>query len=163
MAFKDLQQHFDPALKLPIGGKVYRIEPVDADTGLFLQATTAFAATIQGGGTVLPADVEQLRLDEDDPRDIMHRLLGDTLDEMKADGLDFEVIKLVTQTALIWVVQDADTAETFWNNGGSLPKARAPQDRKGPAKSARQASTGTTSPRKKKAATGGKSSSTTGS
>lgn len=163
MGFNDLGERFDPALKLPIKGKIYRFEPLDADTGVFLQTVTTLSARHDAGGTIDPSDVEQISLDEDDPRDIWHRVLGDAFDEMKADGLDWEWVKLVTSTIIIWTVNDRDAAEKYWNAGGHLPKGpKPPQDRKAPAKSGRPASTATTKPRKKAArrSPGGSSSNT---
>lgn len=157
MGFKDLAERYDPALQLPIHGKTYRINPLDADTGLFLQTTTAIAMKISAGGDVSEEDVAQVHLDEDGP-DIMTRVLGDTYEQLKADKVDWEIIKLVVSTVIIWATQDRDTAEEFWNNGGTLnPKGRKkPADRKASAKSARQGSPATTNPKpKKKPATPG--------
>ena len=145
MAFKDIAEHLDPTLQLPIRGKVYEIEPVDSDTGLFLQTYMALNTAVRAGVDITDDDVKRLRIDEDDPRDMMQRVLGDTLDELREDGVSFETIKLVAGTVMIWTLQDREAAEVFWNNGGHLPKAnRAQRRQKAPAKSARRDSTATT-------------------
>lgn len=152
MGFKELDDVFDSSLKLPIGGKIYTVHAVDAKTGLWLKSITEIAArrmnTAAGGGPKELSEQEaaSLELDDDEEFDLFQKLLGPTLEELKADGVDWERIKLVGKTATIYAMHDKDTAEQFWNNGGTFPKVRKkPTDRKAPAKSARQGSTATTS------------------
>lgn len=144
--FNDLDEFFDPSLHLPVRGKTYTIQPVDGKTGVWVQRLFQLGAKAAGGQVLDPEALASLQLDDDQERDAFSRVLGDTLEEMLADKVGWEDIKLVGTTALIWVASDTDTAATFWNNGGDTPKARKqPQDRKAGAKSARQGSTGTKS------------------
>ena len=132
MAFKDLEEFFDPTLKLPVRGKTYVIQPVDAETGLWVEMIMGVAAKVMEGGDVTDEDKASIQLDDEQERDLMKRVLGDTHDELIADGLDWTTIKLVGNTVLIWVSAGEEPAEEFWNAGGVRPKAgrKVPQDRK---------------------------------
>lgn len=166
MGFKDLDDVFDSSMPLPISGKIYKIPSVDAETGLWLQSVTQITAkrmSVADGEEppeLSDREISSLELDDDEETDFMQRMLGPALQEMRDDGVPWEKIKLVGQTATIRAMSGDDAAETFWNNGGVNPKARKqPTDRKpkakpkakGSAKSARQVSTATTTSRKPKA------------
>lgn len=159
--FQDLDEFFDPTLRLPVRGKEYVIQPVDAKTGVWVQRLFEIGARQRAGEELDAEALSSLKLDDDQEKDAFRRVLGDTYQEILADGVGWEDLKLVGTTALIWVGTDKNTAAAFWNAGGKTPKARkAPADRQ--AKSGRPASTATKKRPAKKAAASGKSSSSTG-
>lgn len=135
MAFKDLEELVEPWLDLPISGKTYRVNSVDAATGIYCQRIVEVTLSVQAGADVSEDDVAGLQLDDDAERDFNRRLLGEQYDAMLADGVRWEYIKLAARTIFTWTVRDRDAAEEFWHSGGR-PEARrpAPQDRRRPAK-----------------------------
>lgn len=58
--------------------------------------------------------------------------LGDEVyEQMVADGMPFEVVKLAVATVSVWVQSSRDVAIEYWNNGGRpRPPRRAPADRR---------------------------------
>lgn len=145
MSFKELTTHVSPNLNLPINGQVYSIKPVDAETGLWVQTifTVAIKAKESGRQDIDDEDLEALKLYEGDNRDLFQRILGDTFAEMMADKVDFETLKLVAVTTMMWITNGIDAAEDFWNAGGEGPKAlKKPSDHKAKKKpSAKKTST----------------------
>ncbi len=151
MAFKDASEIIGAGMALPIRGKVYTIPPVSAEVGITLEniAKVAILATGKGHREPTEAELEALQLDDVAEKVHARTVLGPAYDEMVADGVDYEAIKLALRTATIWAVDSLEAAEKFWNAGGVVPKARKkPADRKRGAKSAPRASTGS-KPRKK--------------
>lgn len=158
MGFKELDDVFDSTMPLPIGGKVYKIPSVDAETGLWLQSVTQVAArrmNVPEGETppeLTDREITSLQLDDNEELDFMQRMLGPAYQQMRDDGVEWEKIKLAGQAATIRAMSGLDKAEEFWNNGGMHPKARKrPADRKpkGGGKSGRQASTASKSTKRK--------------
>lgn len=136
MPFKDLDEFLKPTIELPIRGKVYVVKSVDAATGVWCQRMMHVAVTVFAGIEVSEADASSLMLDDEQERNLYQRVLGDTYDEMVADGLPWEWIKHAGATAFMWAAGDRERAETYWASPG---KGRpTPQDRK--RKSARQGS-----------------------
>lgn len=155
MAYDNIDDVLDQSMRLPIGGKVYEIPPVDAETGLLLQKIAGISILAQGKGHREPTDdeLESLQLDDAGEKLHMSKVLGSAYDEMVADGVDWERMKFVLQTATIRALGDNAAAEQFWNSGGAVrPKVKAPADRKPGAKKARQGSGGSKSPKKPKQA-----------
>lgn len=140
MSFTDLDEFFDPTLKLPIGGKTYVVPSPDAKTGLWAQGMMTAAVQIRAGET--PDGLEALVLDDDEERDLYERLLGDAYAEMVADGVKWHKIKHAGTTALWWVVYGKDVAERFWNAGGGQGKARTRKRKKKPKSTANAAPQG---------------------
>ena len=149
MAFKALNEVFDGRLALPgKDGKIYHIPEPDAELGAWCTAmfTAGVAITM---GDEPPAGVPSLQLDDDDEMALYRRVLGDTLDELQADGYGHATIKHFGQTAFIWIAVGQESAEAFWNSGGD-PKASLPrplrrgQARQGTASTPRTAAASTT-------------------
>lgn len=136
MSFKDLQEYVEPWIDLPIGGKSYRIDSVDAETGIYCQQVLELGFAAKRGDELSEDDLSSLSLDDDEERDFNRRLLGPAYDEMIADRVPWEFVKHAARTVFAWTVQDRATAEAVWMAGGS-PEGRrpAPQDRR-PAKKA---------------------------
>jgi hypothetical protein len=173
--FVDIDAFFDDTLTVPMRGKLYTIPPADAATGLLCQRLMAVGINAAAGKS--PDATRAAQLNDADEADLMCRLLGgqqwldsdqtqpnpaydpakDVWAEMFADGLDWQRIKHVGTTAMLWAAFDKDTALAYWKSGGAAapkpqPQPRQPQDRRATAKSAQQGSrAGTTTPRKRAA------------
>ncbi len=114
MAFEDLAHFSDGrTLELPIDGRVYVIEDVDGETGLWAQKLMELGAAAHAG-----KDVDGSVLDDEQESDAFKRLLGSALDDMLADGVKWDRIKHVFYTTLIWVTSDEKTAEKIWASYG---------------------------------------------
>jgi hypothetical protein len=124
MSFRELDEFFDDTLKLPIGGKTYVIQSPDSKTGLWVQSMMAVAVAASSGRDVDPSDLEGLRLDDDEEKDLYRRLLGDTYQEMLDDGVRWHKLKHAGETTLFWVLRGKEFAERIWNGAGD-PKAPA--------------------------------------
>ena len=150
MSFQDLEEFFDPTLRLPIRGKTYVIQSPDATTGLWCQRILEVAAKVKDGKDVDDKTAQTLQLDDDEERTLYERLMGDTYQEMLEDNIPWEYLKHAGTTALLWAAGNVETAETFWRSGGASPEAERPkpQDHKASAKKARPASRGGSTSRK---------------
>lgn len=142
MAFKDLREFTDGAhIDLPIGGVMYRINDVDAETGLLVQRLMDAALEAEGSGGDIDVDEELL----DDAREmrLYEDVLGDALEEMRDNGLLWSDIKRAATTAMIWIAFDEETAEKYWESGERAGEAAAPavgQPPSGANRTARRAS-----------------------
>jgi hypothetical protein len=134
MGFKDLNDFFDPTLRLPIKGKWYVIQSPAADLGLEVQRLVGLGVAADAGADLTQADLESLELDDETVRDLIPRLLGDAYAVMKADGLPWAWIQHAGTTALFWVGMGYEAAEQIWANAPGEHKRPATQDRKAPAK-----------------------------
>ncbi|MFG7941185.1 hypothetical protein DEH18_33440 [Streptomyces sp. NHF165] len=120
MAFDALDELLDESLKLPIGGRTYTVPAPDAETGLRVQRLVSAAGRAAGGGDVdadLVADAEE--------RDLYADVLGSAYAELVADGVSWPALKHCAITAMVWIAQDRDAAERYWNAGGD-PERLAP-------------------------------------
>jgi len=140
MSFKDLEEFFDPALRLPIRSKTYVIASPDARTGMWCQKMIVTATTAAAGGDITEADIESLELDDEQEQTLYQRLLGETLTQMQDDGVPWEWIKHAGMTAFLWVASNRDAAEAFWNVAPGEPKRRSRRSVSAAKKSAPQAS-----------------------
>lgn len=108
---KDFQQFAAGPLKLPIGGKLYEIPPIDITTGFLLRR----AVNIED-----VAAFEELTGDGDE--DAYRRILGSAFDEMQADGVAFEAMDRAYLTAVTDHQRGRIIAEQVWELGYD-PKA----------------------------------------
>jgi hypothetical protein len=149
VAFKDLREFVDGRfIDLPIGGTTYRVHDVDAETGVWVQKVMDIGLAAYQG-----KDVDGAVLDDDEERDTYERVLGDTYEQMLADGVDWGDIKHVAVTAMIWIAFDADTAERFWETGDK-GEAAAPET-PGPNRASRRASSAAARTTRSRASTNG--------
>lgn len=124
MAFKDLREVRTRArLELPIDGKVYTVYDVDADTGVWAQELAGLALAVEAEQDITSDDVEFLN--DDDERDMVRRFLGDTYEEMRADGVGWSDIRHAAMTVWVWILQDEAAAEAYWNGGTGQGEAQA--------------------------------------
>lgn len=166
MAFQDLSDLLDPTLDLPIQGKVYRVPPVDAETGLRFQRMHDWALGVSAAtqaDTAVPAPDTEL-LDDAAELDLTRASLGSAYEEMFADGVPYEYIRIAGLTSFINVVQGRDAAEKFWKAGGRPePSAGNRAARRAARSTPRPGSpSGTSRTRQAGKATAGGKSSTTG-
>lgn len=149
MAFKELDEFFDPTLRLPIRGNVYVVPSPDAKTGLWCQRMLATGAIAATGGDISADEIAALELDDTQEREMYKIVLGTAWDEMLDDGLPWDIIRHAGITAFMWVASGRETAEAYWASGGDSGEARrpTPQDHKAPARtrSARRGSRGSSS------------------
>lgn len=138
--FGDLDERFDPDLTLPISGVKYVIPSPDAELGMWLQRLMAIGMSIQNGGKPEsipplkprvghPEDVEITAdggvVGDGDEHALYRRLLGPAWDQLWADKVPWAKIKMVGETASLWVGSGVPAAEAYWNSGGD-PEALAP-------------------------------------
>jgi hypothetical protein len=128
MAFKDLEEFFDDALRLPVGGKEYVIASPDAETGLWCQTMVERAGEIERRRAA-GDDVAHETLDDEQETDLYRRVLGATHDEMVADGLSWEKLKHCGMTAFLWAAGNKTSAEKYWESGGDPELLTPPTNR----------------------------------
>ncbi|GAA3144972.1 hypothetical protein GCM10010466_40070 [Planomonospora alba] len=135
--FRDLSEFFDPRLRLPVDGKTYVIEPVDAETGLLCRRLMEVSIEAAGGGEPDTEGLEALVLDDDQEKDLYKRILGGVYDELFTDKLDWPVIQHIGTTALVWVVAGVDAAVKHWESAGEAPAPNRETRRAAAARSTR--------------------------
>ncbi|MFK0296683.1 hypothetical protein ACIQU6_40285 [Streptomyces sp. NPDC090442] len=150
MGFRALGALLDDSLELPVGKpgqeRIYRVPAPSAETGLRVQQLVTAAGRAADGGEVdadLVADAEE--------RDLYADVLGTAYADLLAAGVTWPVLKHCAITAMVWIAQDKEAAERFWNAAGDpsrLAPNRAARRRSGGANSTRNpASTSGTSTR----------------
>ncbi|MEU9839744.1 hypothetical protein AB0C69_11040 [Actinomadura sp. NPDC048032] len=124
MAFKDLREFAEgPHIDLPIGGITYRINGVDAQTGLLVQRL--MDAGVQAAQAGDEFDLDDELLDDAQELNSYEAILGDAYQQMLDDGVDWEELKRAAVTTMVWIYADEDTAEKFWESG-AVGEALAP-------------------------------------
>jgi hypothetical protein len=141
VAFKDLREFTEGAhIDLPIGGVTYRINGVDAQTGLLIQRLMdAGVQAAQAGGAF---DLDDELLDDAQELNSYEAILGDAYQQMLDDGVDWEELKRAAVTTMVWIYADEEAAEKFWESG-AVGEALAPATGQPPAganRAARRAS-----------------------
>ncbi|MCX5362875.1 hypothetical protein OG864_29695 [Streptomyces sp. NBC_00124] len=120
MAFKALGELLDETLTLPVKDKTYTVPPPSAATGLRVQAIMQAAAVAADGGAV-----DEAVLKDAAERDMYRDVLGTAHAEMVADNVPWPTLKHCAVTAMVWIVQNKEAAERYWNAGGD-PSRLAP-------------------------------------
>lgn len=156
MAFKDLREFSDGRhIDLPIDGVTYRINDVDAETGLLVQRL--MDAGVQAGQAGRPLDLDEDLLDDAQELSTYESVLGDAYQEMLDNGVGWADLKRAAMTAMVWIYFDEETAERFWESG-SAGEAVAPatgQPPSGVNRAARRASSAAARTTRKRASTSG--------
>jgi hypothetical protein len=133
VAFNDLDDFFDDALRLPIGGKEYVIT-VSAQAGMRYQKLFALVVAANAGATLSTDELAELDLSDENEKDVFLAVLGPAYEEMVADGVTWPKIKHAAATAFMYAAGDKKLAEQVWSNpeavdaAGKAPKQ--PTDRK---------------------------------
>ncbi|MFJ5638644.1 hypothetical protein [Streptomyces sp. NPDC093223] len=122
--FEALDAFLEEYLDLPVRGangetRVYRIQEPSAERGIKIEMVTTAALRIAAGGK----RPDQPVLGDDDEKDLYRLCLGDTYDELLADGVKWSAFKHVALTAMWWITADKDTAQEFWRTGQRPGKA----------------------------------------
>ncbi|MBM0275321.1 DUF7426 family protein [Micromonospora tarensis] len=156
-----IDQVFDPALVLPIGGKEYRVEDVPALLGLYCQRVWASGVAVaqavrvgeDGDTAAAQRAVDGINriplppgVDEGTPLHVA--VLGDTYQRMLDDGVSGRWIQHAGMTTIAWLAAGDEVAEMYWASAGR-PEAPAPnreQRRRGGASSSTGAANKTRSP-----------------
>jgi len=133
--FEALDSFLDDYLELPVRGRdgetrIYRIEDPPAEDGLRIERITTLAARLAAGGKRPETPV----LDDEEEKDLFRLCLGETYDQLLADGVKWAQFKHVALTAMFWVVSDKETAAEFWRTGQQPGKARNREARRAQAK-----------------------------
>lgn len=107
---------FEPALLIPVGGKVYSIKPLTAETVIIMQnARDAAKKASDEGKDPYEIDVEG---PDEDAETTQRRVFGDAYDEMIADGVSAVGMFRMTQVIMIWTFSGFDAAKAFVTTGG---------------------------------------------
>jgi hypothetical protein len=146
--FKPLQRFLDDALILPVPcrdgtERRFRIPSPSAEDGLRVEMLTTAAARLAMGGSAGNEEV----LGDDDERHIFRLVLGDMHDDILRH-VDWALFRHIAFTAMAWIVNDRDGAETYWNSAGDpslLAPNRATRRSQKPASSASAAASTTQS------------------
>ncbi len=101
----------------PRGGKVYRVESVDAKTGMRLTALADISRNLQRGAAVSPADVAKLNMDDDQEREFSEQVMGATYHEVIADGVDWPIIQKMVQYTYMYFAMGTDVANKAAREG----------------------------------------------
>jgi hypothetical protein len=151
VAFNALGELLDETLTLPVKDKTYTVPPPSAATGLRVQAIMQAAAVAADGGKV-----DEAVLKDAAERDMYRDVLGTAHGEMVADGVPWPTLKHCAVTAMVWIVQNKEAAERYWNSGGDpsrlAPNRKTRRSSSGAAKSTQ--SRGSTSSTTTRPATG---------
>lgn len=144
--FEALGEFLDDYLKLPVRGddgemRTYRIPSPSALDGLRVEQITTAAAKLFLNGT----EPDKELLNDDKEKDLFRLVLGPVHDEIAAD-LSWTRFRHVALTAMVWILNDRNTAATYWSGGGD-PSLLAPnrearrQQRSAPSASAAASTT----------------------
>lgn len=122
--FKSLDDFQDESLTLPVrflNGETrdVTISAPSAKNGLKVQTVMEAGLRVAAGG-----NADELVLDDDEELDFYKTALGDKYDELKA-GCSWPWFRHIAITAVLWITQDKEAAENYWNSGGS-PSQGAP-------------------------------------
>jgi hypothetical protein len=121
-----------PAIKArPAGSYEYTVYDVDAETGQWavglFQKSQAAQRRNDAGESAEDID-RDLNLSKEAEKDLYREVLGETLDQMAADGVLWKKTQLVGQIAYAWVVRGLDGARAVWENADA-PKPNRQQRR----------------------------------
>lgn len=141
MATRELPDFLDDgALKYPLksskhpDGKTYVLVPADSERGLRLASLGELA--MMPSAELTKAQRERLNLDDDQEFDFYADILGDALEEMKADGVPFPKLKQVAQDAFAYWYLDPSVADAILASQGEAVAVANRKDRRAAAKKA---------------------------
>mgnify|MGYP001566022850 FL=1 len=167
MARLDLAGYFDddsveiPGITSPNfpGGKTYKFASPDAKTGMWL-ANLADLGIRSNQGADIGEEATKLELDDNEERDLMKMVMGNTLQEMVADGVSWVRIQKLNRYLFIHFAMGEEVAGMMAKRLGEAPAPTNRAVRRGieikkkktPAKSVTLpvSNAGSTTPNKKK-------------
>jgi hypothetical protein len=126
-----------PSKKAP-KGKAYRFASPDFETGLWLKNLIEFGQRVALGGEVRDSDTERLNLDDDEEVDLYRRVMGDTFEQLRTDGVSWGHVQKVFQLLLKHWGTGQDVAATLREAAGEAEAQ--------PNRTARRASARSSSP-----------------
>lgn len=165
MALADLGAFLDDdVLEVPVAGTVhpdgrtYRIPSPDAETGLRLTALANLGAAVAVGREVNAADVDALRMNDDDEREFLEQILGSAYGELIADKVSWVRIQRLGRYAFVYFAMGPEAAQEYVNramsSGGSAVPSRE-QRRAARKTSSSPASSATAKPTRSQGSTAG--------
>ncbi len=126
MPLTDLDQVLEPWLDLPIRGKTYRVPAATAATGLWCQRIAEISLVMHLGGEVSSAEAESLKLDDDEERTFVERMLTPAVyQQMLDDNVPWEHLRFAGRVSFTWTTESRDAAIALWERGGR-PESQAP-------------------------------------
>lgn len=109
-------------------GKAYFVESPDFQTGLTLQSLSSIAQRLANGIEVDPEEAKKLKFsDGEEEQGFSKMVLGDTLDEMIADGVKWGPIRNAVQYVFAYYAMSKAHARKLVQAAG--PKDQAPANR----------------------------------
>lgn len=127
MTYADLTDFLDDSgLHVTIAGKEFVIPSPDAETGLKLQALAQIGAKVQQGVQVPEGELKSIQLDDNDERKFTDMVLGSSLDEFKAAGLNWVQLSRLAQYAFTHFALSPETARKALEAGVYTGKDSAP-------------------------------------
>lgn len=133
--YADLQELWDPSLRLPIAGTTYVVPAPDAEQGLRLQALYALGAAVALGGKASKVDQERLAIEDEDEQTLfMREALRTAYPQMIANNVPWPFIQRAAMTSWLHFTAGPDIAGHYWREGatggGDQGKAPAPARRR---------------------------------
>lgn len=124
--FSELTEFLADQLELPVRGRTYKVPAVDWETGLVCQALWNTALAAQVGSAIQQRD--RVIIDDNAEQDLVFRCLGPVLDELKAEGVPYPLIRHMGLTIFYWTVVGEPAALRFWEGGPGKapPRTKAP-------------------------------------
>lgn len=115
---RDLNDVLDLTLRLPIGGKVYEVQPPPAAIGAELMNRLALGIYAEAGLPITDEIRGAIEVSDDDLPDFARMCLGENYDEMVDAGLDGSRIEFCVTTAFYAWTVGKDFAEHYWETAG---------------------------------------------
>lgn len=135
-------------------GKTYTVPPPDADTGM----RWASLGELVLFDNPTPAQLERLKLDDAAETSLYEQVLGDTLAEMKADGVPWPRIRQIAQDAFMYWAVNEQFADAVLASQG---KEEARENRAARRAATKKPSSTARTPRPKAGSSSGKASTAT--
>lgn len=113
-----------------LGPRDYVVTAPDADTGLKYAALSSVAVRVNRGETLDPAELQALKLDDDEEREFVVQILGEkVVSEMRADKLPWPAVTRTAQYAFTHFAVSPEAARKAFEAGVFSGKAQTPPNR----------------------------------
>lgn len=117
-----------PSDKFP-NGKDYVVQSPDAETGMRLAAMGDVILRASFGHDIDQRTKDKFKLDDDEERELMDEVLGETGEEMIADGVKWVHLRGIIKYTFAHFALGAEQAEKMKENGILSGKAPEPSNR----------------------------------